>query len=1410
MGLPPAGSDGGGIYRAVFEAMDAPAVVVDAGLTIFLANKAFERFSGFRTDEIEGRKVLADFLGSVPTFPSAESQIEKERDPKEGGICRFVDKAGNSSTVSLTISPLQGWKGSLVSFQVRPGISMAAQSTAESSFRALADEVPCGIMVVDSTGRTLYLNEEFTRITGYRVRDLPSRDEWFLKAHPDPAYRKKVMALLTQGRSGTPGKGRIAITCWGGERKEVAFRVAHLERGIEALVFSDVTPERRVEEGLKETKEHYRVVFEGSRDAIFIASEDSRLVAVNEAACVLTGYPRDELLTMSMPDLYEESGVHAYRKYFARIMAGESVLTEVGILRRDGSKVDAELSNRMARIGNVKYLHTIARDVSERKRAEEALRESEARYRVVIESCNDGVAIVRGDEHIYVNDKFVTMFGYGSREEVLSQPKFAWIHSGDRKKVLRVNAKRQRGESVPERYEVRGVRRDGSLVDIEVSAARILLQGQYQTLAFLRDVTERKHAEEALQESERKYRAIFENAVEGIFQTTPDGRYLTVNPTLARMYGYETPEEMIENIGNIDQQQYVNPEDRKQLKALYAQQGFVKAYEAQVYTKQRRPIWISMNGRVVHGSQGKILYYEGTTENITERKLAEEALRTSEERFSKAFRNNPSLMSITTMADGRFIEVNDTFLRVTGYQREEVIGKTSRGLGLFVDSQDRDFVVRALEEKGRVQDMEVRIRLKDGDIATVSFSGEVVELGQEECWVAVAADVTERKRAEEELLLSNRKLQDIIEFLPDATVVIDNEGKVIAWNRAIEEMTGVGKGDVLGRGNAVYSMAFYGKARPMLIDLIGKSYKELESRYRDVRIGDDIIYAEAFVPCLHGWKGGYSSGKASKLRDPKGNVIGAIESIRDVTERARAEEALRESENKFRDLVEKSTVGVYLLQDGIFRYVNPAFAQIHGYAAEELIDLKGPRDLVPSGDWASVRDGVKRCESELAGTIRLDLRTLTKTGRVIEANLYGATTVLNGRQAIIGTLIDVTERKGIEDKLRESEDRFRRIFEQRRDAVFLFKAGTCEILDVNPAAVDLYGYGKDMLLKEGPSLFLHGSERVRFEETLRAAGQGQGIYLDNMATVKKDGSRVSVAAQGNLVTMRDYQVVHCSFQDISERIRIEEERALLHAKLIQANKMSSLGVLVSSVAHEINNPNNFILFNSALLGDAWRDAVTVLNEHEPERGDFSLGGLPFSEMREAVPRLLDGIAEGARRIKRIVENLKDFARQDTAGVKERVDVNRVVTAATTMLGNQIKRYTKTFQVELEPNLPAAGGNFQQLEQVVINLIMNGLQALPDKHKGISIRTFFEVSEKSVVIAVKDEGAGMPREIQERIFEPFFTTKLDSGGTGLGLAISHSIVKEHSGTLQFRSVPGEGTTALVSLPALDHTSPRGAL
>lgn len=271
--------------------------------------------------------------------------------------------------------------------------------------------------------------------------------------------------------------------------------------------------------------------------------------------------------------------------------------------------------------------------------------------------------------------------------------------------------------------------------------------------------------------------------------------------------------------------------------------------------------------------------------------------------------------------------------------------------------------------------------------------------------------------------------------------------------------------------------------------------------------------------------------------------------------------------------------------------------------------------------------------------------------------------------------------------------------------------------------------------------------------------------------------------------------------EIAERKRAMDELKIRQRQLIQADKMTSLGILVSGVAHEVNNPTGLILLNLPHLQKAWKDAEPILEGHYRQKGDFRLGWLNYSRMREEIPQMLDEMQDGARRIKRIVDDLKDFARRDDADLLTPVDLNSSLSAALRLVDNSIRKATNRFEVAFGENLPRFRGSQQRIEQVVVNLVLNACQALPDAEKGIFIRTWYEAEGGHLVLEVKDEGEGLAAEHLPHLTDPFFTTKRDIGGTGLGLSVSAGIVKDHGGRLIFDSAPGAGMNAVLRLPAL---------
>jgi signal transduction histidine kinase len=251
-------------------------------------------------------------------------------------------------------------------------------------------------------------------------------------------------------------------------------------------------------------------------------------------------------------------------------------------------------------------------------------------------------------------------------------------------------------------------------------------------------------------------------------------------------------------------------------------------------------------------------------------------------------------------------------------------------------------------------------------------------------------------------------------------------------------------------------------------------------------------------------------------------------------------------------------------------------------------------------------------------------------------------------------------------------------------------------------------------------------------------------------------------------------------------------------QLIQANKMTALGMLVSSVAHEINNPNQIVVTNAGVLATAVGDMLEILDEQGDATRHRTVAGMPYSETRDLLPRLAVDIQESAHRIEWIVDDLKHFARPG-GRASQCFNVNDAVRRALRLLTYLVRKRTDALDVKLADNLPAVWGNAQHLEQVTVNLVVNALEALPSRDKSVIVATGHDAAGGRIVLEVRDEGAGMTPAHLARLGEPFFTTKESTGGTGLGIAIASSLARLYDGQLTFASQPGKGTCATLSLP-----------
>ncbi len=416
------------------------------------------------------------------------------------------------------------------------------------------------------------------------------------------------------------------------------------------------------------------------------------------------------------------------------------------------------------------------------------------------------------------------------------------------------------------------------------------LQGQLKvSLQKIRQqITELEMLNSRSKRSQELFTALFISSPIGIF-IVQDGKFIDVNPQFEKLIGFSKAELQGTNSLNL-----VVPENREQVKenAIKMLKSYpTPPYEYRVIQKGGNIKWIMETVTSIQylGKPATL----GNFMDITERKLTEEALRESQEHYWDLFENANDLIYIHNLK-GKFISINKNAEQIGGYTREEAL---QLGFLDVVAPEDAEIagtqIVRDIF-KGRIPTYELDIITKSGNRVPLEIRPRLLyKNGKPYAVQGIARDITERKLMENQLRATNQRLLDIIEFLPDATFVIDQNQKVIAWNRATEEMTGLNKKDIIGQGEYAYAIPFYGYPRPMLLDLITAGDEDIHEHYKEVRREGESLYTEIFAPGVHDGEGAYIWVKASPLFDTDGNRVGAIESIRDISQRKHFEEQLR-------------------------------------------------------------------------------------------------------------------------------------------------------------------------------------------------------------------------------------------------------------------------------------------------------------------------------------------------------------------------------------------------------------------------------------------------------------------------------------------------------------------------------------
>ncbi|HEX5091126.1 MAG TPA: PAS domain S-box protein, partial [Burkholderiales bacterium] len=668
--------------------------------------------------------------------------------------------------------------------------------------------------------------------------------------------------------------------------------------------------------GRRRSEASYRTVFESAETAIFLHDIDSNaIVDVNPKACRAYGYSAEELKRLSVDEL--SSGIPPYtgeeaRRHFERAKAGELVRGEWQRRNKDGSLHWDEVSLKKVEIAGRPHILAATREITERKAAEDAVRASEEQYRAIFNATTDSLTLRDAEFRIVdVNATYERMSGL-RREDVIGMTELT-VEVLDVKDWRRdVHERVLKGESM--RIESDARRRDGTLFRVEVLVLPMQYRGAPHALLVARDITERKRADDAVRASEEQYRAIFNAMADGLTLRDADFRVVEANPAYARMTGYP-----LEEVIGSDHVATLSLKDRDFARTLHARA--LAGEPVQVEGKARRKDGILIDCEVF----GVPMSYRGAPHvlyigrDITARKAAEGALRASEEQYREIFNATTDALVLRD-AQFRIVDVNAAYEATSGKRRDDVVGMTDLTLTRGANPVDR----RALHTEalaGKPVSFEADGRREDGSPFVLEVRGVPMTYRGEPHVLYMGRDVTEAKLAERALRASEEQYRAVFNSTADAFVLRDADYRVVDLNPAYETMSGLTRAQMLGQTQPLLRFPQDDPGRRTAIHrraLAGEHFNlELDAERRD---GSTFRLELQILPMRY-------EGVPHVL------YVG-----RDITERRRAEQALRDSWEQYRAIFD-ATTDSHVLRDADFRIVdvNPAYEAMSGRSRAEAL-----------------------------------------------------------------------------------------------------------------------------------------------------------------------------------------------------------------------------------------------------------------------------------------------------------------------------------------------------------------------------------------------------------------------------------------------------------------------------------------
>jgi len=1068
---------------------------------ILLWNEGARRLYGYEPEEVVGK--ANSFMLHTPEDVKAGRHREimdaSLRDGKWEGTLSRVRKNGQRFTARVVITPRRDPTGKAIGFlliskDISEEIRLTEELKATQFYtRSLIESNIDALMTTDPVGAITDVNQQMTALTGYARDELIGSP--FKNYFTDPQLAEEgIKLVLREGKvtnyelTAKAKDGRLTVVSYNAS----TFRDAQGKlQGVFAAA-RDITEHKKLEQQLRESQAYNRGLIESSVDGLITVDPAGLISDVNEQMCRMSGYGRQELIGTPFADYFADSdrATDGVNETFQKGVVTNYVLT---LARRDGPALSVSFNASVFKdpSGTVRGIFASARDITEQARLQSQLADERAYNRGLIEASLDGLITVDPNITITdVNETMCRMSGY-SREELVGTP-FSQYFTDPKRASAGVRLTLDKGAAT--NYELALRTKDGSERLISFNAA-IFKDPTHKVrgiFASARDITEQARLQTQLAEERAYNRGLIEASVDGLVTVDETMTITDVNETMCRMVGRSRNQ----LIGSLFPPYFAERDLAEEGVRLTFAKGAVTNYVLTLQSAGGSGVPVSFNAAVFKDPAGYVRGIFASARDITSQKELETKLQASQLYTRSLIEANIDAL-MTTDPLGIITDVNQQMAALTGYTRDELIGSPFKNY--FTDPKRAEEGVKRVLREGNVTNYELTVRSKIGRETVVSYNAATFTdaEGYLQGVFAAARDITEQKKLEEQLREQQAYNRGLIESSVDGLITVDPKGTISDVNDRMCQMTGYGRSE-----------------------LIGTPFSDYFTEPDRARTGVQLTFDEGFVTeyaltlISRSRRQLHVSFNASVFKDPAGSVRGIFASARDITDRVRLEEQLREQQTYLRGLIESSVDGLITVDpDGFITDVNEQMCRMTGYARQDLIGTPFKRYFTEP-DRADA--GVKRTFAEgVVTNYALVLKTAEGRKATVSFNASVFRTADGSVQGIFASARDISEQARLQTQLAEQQAYNRSLIEASADALFAI-APDGIITDVNEEATRFTGYSRKHLINSRFKDYFTEPDRARagVEQTLRE----KRVIGYELVLITRYGRRITVSFNAGVFT----------------------------------------------------------------------------------------------------------------------------------------------------------------------------------------------------------------------------------------------------------------------------------------------------